>query len=91
MVSCRAQAHTLPAGVQRPHVKHVGSLHLAEDFETLETGGLLDIGGHGTGLGTAGGEEILFAREFCVLRFWSAIENNHEARISEPSLAAVGG
>ena len=56
--------HTFPAGVQGPHVEDVNALHLAEDFETLETGGLFEIGGDGTGFGT-GGEQVGFGLDFC--------------------------
>lgn len=49
----------LPAGIERAHVEDVHALHLSEDFETLETGGLLEIGGHGTGLGALGEEVVL--------------------------------
>jgi hypothetical protein len=45
---------TETAGVQWPHVEDVNALHLSEDFETLKTGGLLGIGGNGTGLRTRG-------------------------------------
>jgi hypothetical protein len=45
---------TEAAGVQRPHVEDVDSLHLSEDLETLKTGGLLGIGRNGTGLRTRG-------------------------------------
>lgn len=50
--------HTETAGVQGPHVEDVDALHLSEDFETLETGGLLGIGGNGTGLSTRGKEVV---------------------------------
>lgn len=44
-------------GVERAHVEDVDAVHLAEDFETLETGRLLEVGGDGAGLGT-GTEEV---------------------------------
>ena len=46
--------HTETAGVQWPHVENVNALHLSENFQTLKTGGLLDIRGNGTGLRTRG-------------------------------------
>lgn len=45
---------TLSACVEGLHVEDVDALHLSEDFETLETGGLVNVGGDGTGLGTSG-------------------------------------
>lgn len=50
---------SLAAGVEGAHVENVDALHLSEDFETLETGGLLEVGGHGAGLGTRSAEVIL--------------------------------
>ena len=50
----------LAAGIQRAHVEDVDALHLTQDLETLETSGLLQIRGDGTGLG-AGSEEILLS------------------------------
>lgn len=55
---------TLPRGVQRPHVKDVDALHLAENLETLKTGGLLQVGRHGAGLG-AGADEVVFRLDVC--------------------------
>ena len=49
---CRQR--TDAASIQWPHVEDVNTLHLSQNFETLQTGGLLDIGGNGTGLGTRG-------------------------------------
>lgn len=48
----------LAAGIQRPHVEDVDALHLSENLETLNTGGLLEIGGDGTGGGTRTAEVI---------------------------------
>ena len=50
---------TLSACIERLHVKDVDALHLSEDFETLETGGLVNVGGDGTGLGTSGHKVVL--------------------------------
>lgn len=50
---------TPSAGIQGPHVEDIHSLHLAQNLQPLETGRLLEIGGHGTRL-TAGREEVVF-------------------------------
>lgn len=49
---------SLPGGIEGPHVEDVNALHLSDEFKTLETSGLLDVGGDGTGLST-GGDEVL--------------------------------
>ena len=43
---------TQARGIQRPHVEDINTLHLAEDFETLQTSGLLEVGRHAAGGGT---------------------------------------
>jgi hypothetical protein len=55
---------TETAGVERPHVEDVDALHLSEDFETLQTGGLLGIGGDGTGLRTRW-QQVLLCLDLC--------------------------
>lgn len=60
----KAVSITLSARVEGLHVKDVDALHLSEDFETLETGSLVDIGGDGTGLST-GTEEVGLGRDLC--------------------------
>jgi hypothetical protein len=55
---------TEAAGVQWPHVEDVNALHLSEDFETLETGGLLGIGRNRTRLCT-GREKVGFSLDLC--------------------------
>lgn len=55
---------TLPGRIQRLLVEGVETLHLTDELETVETGGLLDIGGDGAGFGT-GGEEVVFSLDFC--------------------------
>ena len=55
---------TNATSVQRPHVENVNALHLAHNLQTLETGGLLEIGGDGTRL-RAADEEVLFTRDVC--------------------------
>ncbi len=54
---------SLAAGVEGAHVEDVDALHLSEDFETLETGGLLKIGRDGAGLSTRA-EEIILRLDF---------------------------
>lgn len=55
---------SLAAGIEGTHVEDVDTLHLSENFETLETGGLLKIGRDGAGLGTRA-EEIVLTLDFC--------------------------
>lgn len=45
-------SRTETAGVQWPHVEDIDALHLSEDFQALQTGGLFGVGGNGTGLRT---------------------------------------
>lgn len=51
--------HTLAGGIQGTHVEDVDALHLSDELETLETGGLEVVGRDGTGLGTRGNQVIL--------------------------------
>lgn len=60
----KARRRTLPGRVQRPHVEDVDSLHLADEFETLETGGLVDVCGDSSGFG-ARGNQIVFLVDLC--------------------------
>jgi hypothetical protein len=55
---------TLPGGIKRPHVEDVNALHLSDEFETLEAGGMLNVGRDGTGLGTWG-DEVLLGLDLC--------------------------
>ena len=55
---------TFPRGVEGPHVEDVDALRLSENFETLQTGGLLEIGGNGTGGGTRA-DEIVDGLDVC--------------------------
>lgn len=50
--------------VQRPHVENVDALHLSENFQTLETGGLFEVGRDSTGGGT-GANQVLFGPDLC--------------------------
>jgi hypothetical protein len=52
------RSHTLAGGIKGTHVEDVNALHLSDEFQTLKTGGLLDVGGDGTRLGT-GSEEVI--------------------------------
>jgi hypothetical protein len=52
-------------GIKRAHVEDVDTLHLTENLQTLETGGLLEIGGDGTGGGTRT-EKILLSLDLCM-------------------------
>jgi hypothetical protein len=50
--------------VQRPHVEDVDALHLSEDLETLDTGGLLEVGRDGSG-GRTGADEVVDVLDVC--------------------------
>lgn len=50
---------SLTAGVEGSHVEDVNALHLSEDFQTLKTGGLLEVGRDGAGLATRSDEVVL--------------------------------
>jgi hypothetical protein len=50
---------SLAAGVEGSQVEDVNALHLSEDFQTLKTGGLLEIGRDGAGLTTRSNEVVL--------------------------------
>ena len=53
-------------GVQRPHVENVDALHLSEDLEALDTGGLLKVGGDGA-RGGAWADEVIDRLYVCGL------------------------
>jgi len=44
--------HTNFIRLKWSHVEDINALHLSEDFETLETSGLFEIGGDSTWFGT---------------------------------------
>ncbi len=67
--------HTDSAGIQRFHIKDVDALHLAQDLEPFQPGGLFEIGGDGPGRG-AGGQEILFGFDICLTTNISAIASS---------------
>ena len=56
---------TFPTSIQRSHIEDVYTLHLAQDLEAFETGGLFEIGGNGSWRG-AGREEVVFRVDFYV-------------------------
>lgn len=58
---------TPAGGIKGLHVENVDALHLAENLETLETGGLLEIGGDSAGGGT-GAEEVILGLDLCLSR-----------------------
>lgn len=53
------------ARVERPHVEDVNPLHFPQNLNTLETSGLLEIGGDGAGLGSLG-EEVVLILDLCI-------------------------
>lgn len=67
----RDKLPTLPRGIQRPHVENVIALHLAQQFQTLQTGRLVEIRRDGAGLGTRS-EQIVLSLDLCERRHESA-------------------
>ena len=63
---CYAFGPTFPAGVQWLHVEDVYALHLAQDLQSLEAGGLFEIGGNGARRG-ARREEVVLGGDLCGL------------------------
>jgi len=57
-------SHTHTAGIQRPHVEDIYTLHLAHDLQTLQTSRLLEIGGDGARCG-AWREEVVLVFDLC--------------------------
>jgi hypothetical protein len=53
-----AAQHTFAGRIQWPHVEDINALHLSQDLQSLETGGLLEVGGDGTRRGS-GADEVL--------------------------------
>jgi len=60
----RSLIRTPSARVEGSHVEDVDTLHLAENFETFETGRLLEIGGDGTGL-SSWWEKVVLVVDLC--------------------------
>ncbi len=50
---------TLPRGIQRPHIKDIDAVHLAEDFHSLQARGLLEVGRDGAGFSTRANNVLL--------------------------------
>lgn len=67
----RDKLPTLPRGIQRPHVERIIALHLAQQFQTLQTGRLFEIRRDGAGLG-AGREQVVLSLDLCQRRHESA-------------------
>lgn len=67
---------TFAGGIEGLHVEDVNTLHLTQDLQSLETGGLLEIRGHGAGRG-AGADEVLWLLDLCL----------RNKNISNPALA----
>ena len=78
----RCGRHTETAGVEGPHVEDVDALHLSDKLETLKTGSLLEIGGHGTGLSTLG-EKIGLGSDLCSARR-GVVSQNISSQIGAP-------
>lgn len=57
----------LAAGIEGTHVENIDAVHLSENLETLETGGLLQVGRDGAGLGT-GSEQVLVGLDLCITK-----------------------
>lgn len=55
---------TFAGGIEGLHVEDVDALHLAQDLQSLETSGLLEIRRHGAGRG-AGADEVLGLLDLC--------------------------
>lgn len=58
------EGSTFPGGIQGPHVENVNALHLSDELQTLQTGGLADVGRDGAGLGT-GGDQVVLVLDLC--------------------------
>jgi hypothetical protein len=56
--------HTLSGSIEGSHIEDVNALHLSDKFQTLKTGGLLNVRGDGTGLSTRR-NEVLFTLDIC--------------------------
>jgi hypothetical protein len=61
----------LAGGIEWAHVEDVNAVHLAENLETLETGGLVEVGWHGASWGSRW-EEVVLGLNLCVSSYVSA-------------------
>ena len=75
---------TFSGGVKRPHVEDVDALHFSEDFETLETGGLILVCGHCAG-GGAWGKEILDGADL-----WFFVKRGYCQRLIQSVVCLTG-
>ena len=50
--------------VQRSHVEDINTLHLSENFQSFDTGSLLEIGGDSAG-GSTRADKVLLALDLC--------------------------
>jgi hypothetical protein len=55
---------SLSGSIEGSHVEDVNALHLSDKFQTLKTGGLLDVRRDGAGLSTRS-NEVLFTLDIC--------------------------
>lgn len=74
---------TLARGVQGAHVEDVDALHLAENLETLETGGLLEVGRDGSGGGT-GATKVVLRLDLCAIDLVLAFNVPFRRRSTRP-------
>ena len=74
---------TFSGSIQRLHIKNIDSLHLSQDFKSLETGRLVKVGGDGSGDCT-GTDEIGFALDFCMCVCKSAHLSHHISYPASP-------
>lgn len=78
LISFRGRnSHTLAGGVKGTHVEDVDALHLSDQLETLETGGLDEVGRDGSGLG-ARRNQVILGLDLCKLGI--GVSDNHSKR-----------
>lgn len=56
--------HTLAASIQRLHVENINTLHLSQDFQSVQTSGLLEVRRDSADFRSLG-EEVVFSLDFC--------------------------
>lgn len=74
-------SRTLARSIQWLHVEDIDSLHLSKNFETFETGSLLQIGGNGTWF-TARWQKIVLALELCAIISATALLRGPQSALS---------
>lgn len=79
---------SFPRGIQGLHVEDVNTLHLAQNLQTLDTSGLLQVGGDGAGLGT-GSHEVVDGLDVCSCTSvsWGALDFSPPASGSVVTMA----